>query len=118
MLIPSYTDLLRQIDPSKNDSGKMTKLNQFESNRMFVDYYLLEPGMEQKPHTHADNDKLYFVLEGKGLFLLGDEEHEIDAGRGCVAEAGVLHGVRNHTAARLVVLVAMAPNPGKGPGKG
>jgi quercetin dioxygenase-like cupin family protein len=111
MLIPSYRGLVEPFDPAAPVTGKMTKLNQFESSRMFVDYYLLEPGQEQKPHDHADNDKLYYVLEGKGLFLLGEEEHELAAGEGCVAEAGVPHGVRNHSDARLVVLVAMAPHP-------
>lgn len=108
MIIPSYKGLA----PS-GETEKMTKLNQFESSRMFVDYYLLEPGQEQKPHTHDDNDKLYYVLEGKGLFLLGPEEHELAAGEGCVAEATVPHGVRNHGEERLVLLVSMAPHPGK-----
>ncbi|MBS1912438.1 MAG: cupin domain-containing protein [Bacteroidetes bacterium] len=108
MLIPGYSTVTPSGDPTK-----MTKLNQFESDRMFVDYYLLEPGQEQKPHTHAENDKLYFVLQGRGMFLLGETEHELEAGTGCVAEAGVPHGVRNHTADRLVLLVSMAPHPGR-----
>ena len=86
MIIESYNRFLHLLEEST--TGKMVKANQFESNRMFVDYYLLDPGQEQKPHTHADNDKLYFVLEGRGTFLLGEHEHTIGAGEGCVAAAG------------------------------
>lgn len=108
MIIHSYTTL-----PATDATGGLKKFNQFESDRMFVDYYVVEPGGEQKPHTHAGNDKLYFVLEGEGTFLLGEEEHRLTAGEGCVAEADVPHGVRNHTDRRLVILVSMAPHPGR-----
>lgn len=108
MIIDSYTTL-----PHEDATGGMKKFTQFESDRMFVDYYLLEPGGEQKPHTHAENDKLYYVLEGEGIFLLGDEEHRLGTGHGCVAEAGVAHGVRNDTDRRLVLLVCMSPHPGR-----
>lgn len=106
MLIPGYNEIA--VSP---ESVKMTKVNLFTSERMFVDYYVLLPGQAQAPHTHADNDKLYYVLEGSGMFLLGDVEHELGAGRGCVAAASVPHGVRNHTQERLVLLVSMAPHP-------
>jgi mannose-6-phosphate isomerase-like protein (cupin superfamily) len=110
MIIESYNRFLHLLEEST--TGKMVKANQFESTRMFVDYYLLDPGHEQKPHSHADNDKLYFVLEGRGTFLLGEHEHTIGAGEGCVATAGQPHGVRNDSDARLVLLVVMAPHPG------
>lgn len=89
----------------------MTKINRYSSSRMFVDHYVLMSGESQRPHTHDGNDKVYFVLEGTGLFRLGEEEHRLGAGEGCVAAAGVLHGVRNESPDRLVVLVVMAPNP-------
>ncbi len=89
----------------------MTKLNRFASARMFVDHYILLTGQAQRPHTHAENDKVYFVLEGRGVFQLGNEEYELSAGEGCVAVAGEIHGVRNESSERLVLLVVMAPNP-------
>lgn len=108
MILPSYSDLNIAAD-----AEKMTKVNLFVSDRMFVDYYLLEPGQQQKPHTHDANDKLYYVLSGRGMFLIGDVEHELSSGQGCVAAATVVHGVRNHGDERLVLLVSMAPHPGR-----
>ncbi len=91
---------------------KMKKQNVFQSARFFCDVYCFEPGQEQKGHVHADQDKLYFVLEGEGTFRIGGESQILGEGQGTMAPAGEEHGVTNHTSDRLRVLVFMAPNPG------
>ena len=91
---------------------KMKKLNLFETPRFFCDVYCFEPGQTQKTHTHGDQDKLYFVLEGQGTFQIGRESQILSEGEGTMAPAGDEHGVVNHTENRLRVLVFMAPNPG------
>jgi len=90
---------------------KMSKVNLFESLRMFCDVYCLEPGQEQKPHAHAGADKIYYVLEGEGLFTIGSEKAALGAGTAVLAPSGVDHGVRNDSGKRLRLLVFMAPNP-------
>ena len=92
---------------------KMQKVNLFETERMFADVYCLEPGQEQKRHTHSGADKIYFVLEGTGRFHIGDEDCELGVDQIVLAPADVEHGVRNQSDARLVLLVFMAPNPNK-----
>jgi quercetin dioxygenase-like cupin family protein len=94
-------------------ADKMSKVNLFDVPQLFLDVYCLEPGQEQKPHTHSDAAKIYYVLQGEGTFLVGTEEHALGPGHAVLAAAGELHGVRNASAERLTVLVAMAPNPGK-----
>ena len=32
------------------------------------------PGMEPPPHTHTNEDETFYILEGKLLFTIGDEE--------------------------------------------
>ena len=91
---------------------KMTKRNVFETERFFCDVYCFKPGQVQKTHAHGDQDKLYFVLEGKGTFQVGAESQILEEGQGTMAPAGEEHGVVNHTEQRLRVLVFMAPNPG------
>ncbi len=91
---------------------KMKKLNLYETPRFFCDVYCFEPGQFQKPHTHADQDKLYFVLEGEGTFQIGSDREILREGQGTMAPAGEDHGVVNHSSGRLRVLVFMAPNPG------
>jgi mannose-6-phosphate isomerase-like protein (cupin superfamily) len=90
---------------------KMAKVNLFETDRMFCDVYGLEPGQEQKPHAHTGADKVYVVLEGTGMFRIGDEERRLGPERAVLAPSGIEHGVRNTGAVRLMLLVFMAPNP-------
>jgi mannose-6-phosphate isomerase-like protein (cupin superfamily) len=90
---------------------KMAKVNLFNVPQLFLDLYCLEPGQEQHPHIHGDAAKIYFVLEGEGTFVLGNEAHVLGPGHAVLAEAGQTHGVRNNGPARLLLLAAMAPNP-------
>jgi quercetin dioxygenase-like cupin family protein len=92
-------------------SDKLKKNNMFQTERFFCDMYCFEPGQEQKGHTHGDQDKVYLVLEGQGTFQVGSDKQVLGPGQGTMAPAGEEHGVKNHTAHRLTVLVFMAPNP-------
>ena len=56
-------------------------------------------------------DKMYYVLNGEGVFLLGGSELPMQAGDLLVAPDGVPHGVRNTGQRRLLVLAVLAPAP-------
>jgi quercetin dioxygenase-like cupin family protein len=90
---------------------KMKKNNMFQTPRFFCDIYCFEPGQEQKGHSHGEQDKVYLVLEGQGMFQVGSEKRVLGPGQGTMAPAGKEHGVKNHTDQRLKVIVFMAPNP-------
>lgn len=105
MYLPNYRTLVQF------SNEKMAKVNLFESHRMFADFYCLRPGQSQKTHSHADNDKIYFLLEGECVCILGEQERVLLPGESCVAPAGVPHGVRNDSEGEIVLLVMMAPRP-------
>lgn len=88
---------------------KVFKSTAFESSRLLVGLNCLEPGQTQRTHTHTDQDKFYFVMEGLGKFTVGKDTQE--AGIGCIvwAAAGVDHGVTNTGDQLLVLLVGFAP---------
>lgn len=88
---------------------KMQKINLFDTPRVLCDVYCLEPGQTQKPHTHADSDKIYYVLEGSGKIRIGDEIADLPAQHAVLAPAGIEHGVINDSAERLVLFVVAAP---------
>jgi len=90
---------------------KMKKIGLFDTRHLFCDVYCFEPGQIQKPHTHQESDKVYYVLEGKGIFKIGGQEKELGEQQITLAPAGIEHGVTNHGNQRLVLLVFMAPNP-------
>ena len=98
---------------AKFSPEKMQKINLFETDNFFCDVYCLEPGQEQKVHAHKEEDKLYYVLEGAGSFIVDEEERELGREQLIFAPAGSEHGVRNTSEARLTLLVFMTPNPNR-----
>lgn len=86
---------------------KLVKHNLFDSERIFIDVYGLEPGQAQKPHRHDDADKAYVALEGEGVVTIGDREFTLAKGQLAICPAGLDHGVRNAGGSRLTLLVWM-----------
>ena len=98
-------------DHVKLSQDKMAKIALATTSRAQLDLYCLEPGQSQKPHVHADQDKIYYVLEGRGRFTLEGAEEVAEAGEAIVAAAGAAHGVLNDSGARLLLLVVVTPPP-------
>jgi mannose-6-phosphate isomerase-like protein (cupin superfamily) len=91
------------------DAAKMGKATLFRSPRLLVGLNAFEPGQEHPLHAHAGMDKLYYVLEGRGLFLLAGREEPMETGILLVAPEGEAHGIRNTGTERLLVLAVLAP---------
>ena len=93
------------------DAAKMGKATLFRPPRLLVGLNAFEPGQEHALHSHAGMDKLYYVLEGRGLFLLEGREEPMAAGILLVAPEGVFYGIRNIGSDRLLVLALLVPAP-------
>lgn len=102
---------IQRFDQRRFDLEKMQKLNLFETPRFFFDVYCLLPGQAQKPHRHADSDKVYAVAEGEVRVQIGEETALLRAGEAVLAPAGLDHGVDNPGPANAALLVYMAPRP-------
>lgn len=95
-----------------NDS-KMGKVSLAAGEHLYAGLNCFLPGQEHRPHVHADQDKMYLVLEGRGQASVGDETREVAGGDMVFAPAGVVHGMKNTGEANLVVLVVFSPPPKK-----
>ena len=104
-------DAVRPEQHAVFDADRMAKTTLFQSERVLVGLNSFEPGQEHRLHTHAGQDKLYYVLSGSGAFTLEGREIPMDAGMMLVAPEGVAHGIRNTSDGRLVVLAVLAPSP-------
>jgi quercetin dioxygenase-like cupin family protein len=103
---------VRKIDDLVHFSvDKMQKVPLFDSAKYFCDLYCLKPGQDQRIHSHTESDKIYFVLQGRGLFHIAGEERELSPGEAVIARPGQDHGVKNSAAEDLVLLVLMIPRP-------
>jgi quercetin dioxygenase-like cupin family protein len=103
--------IVHYSDRSGAHPAKFYKTTLFEGDFLMIGLNCLEPGQVQPVHDHADQDKVYVVLEGDGVFTVGADEQEAGPGSVVWAPAGVPHGVRNAGQERLAVLVGMAPPP-------
>lgn len=103
---------IKQIDAHVGEAAeKFYKTTLFRSEAILLGVNCLEPGQIQKPHTHDDQDKFYFVVAGHGRFTLGAETQTAQAGDVVWSPAGLRHGVENDGDGRLTLLVGIAPAP-------
>jgi len=106
---------IRVRDLAKFAPDKMAKIALATTDRCQLDLYCVAAGQSQKAHTHDEQDKIYYVLEGIGRFTLGGAEQQLSAGEALVAAAGIEHGLVNDGPERLLVLVVVTPPPPHGP---
>ena len=112
MLSSSAVELFREIESAlRFAADKMKKNGLFATGRFFCDVYAFEPGQSQSGHRHATSDKVYYVLQGRGLFRVDDEERTLGPGAVVLCPAGSEHAVANPGPERLALLVFMAPPP-------
>jgi quercetin dioxygenase-like cupin family protein len=100
---------IRVRDHAKLGPDKMTKIALAITPRSQLDLYCLAPGQAQKAHTHDEQDKICFVLDGRGTFTLDDREERLEPGEAIVAPAGSRHGIVNDGPGELLVLVVVTP---------
>ena len=100
---------IRVRDHVKLDQDRMAKIALAITPRSQLDLYCLAPGQAQKAHTHDEQDKICFVLEGRGSFTLDEGEEVLEPGEAIVAPAGSRHGIVNIGAGELLVLVVVTP---------
>jgi quercetin dioxygenase-like cupin family protein len=101
--------VFKAADRAEWRADRMGKSTLFESQNMMVGLNTFEPGQSHALHSHAGIDKMYYVLEGQGTFLLDGADVPMSAGDVLVAPDGVPHGVRNDSGARLLVMAVLAP---------
>ena len=104
-------DVKSVMDSRKFSAEKLSKISLFESEKMFCDVYAVSPGQEQKPHAHDACDKIYYVIEGCGIFRVGGDLREVGEKNVVYVPAGVEHSVKNDSGGNLTLLVMMTPHP-------
>lgn len=93
----------------KDDSGTVARAIYSASEAMIV-HIEVQPGGFVKPHV-TSVDMEFFVLEGHGVFSLGDESVEAGAGILIPSPKGIMHGMKNPGPGVLRVLAVKNPRP-------
>lgn len=96
---------------TETDPEQIFKATLFDRKGLIVGLNTIAPGQSQPVHQHAEQDKFYYVVEGSGDFVVGEERQTAGPGVLVCAAAGIDHGVQNNGSEPLVLLVGMAPSP-------
>lgn len=90
---------------------KMGKVSLASGHHLYAGLNCLAPGQRHQAHIHADQDKLYYVVQGHGEAGVGDETSAVSAGDLVLAPAGVIHSLKNSGSDDLIVMVVFSPPP-------
>jgi mannose-6-phosphate isomerase-like protein (cupin superfamily) len=82
--------------------GSMTAVFKADENetkeKYSVSEWWLEPNSDGPgTHSHEDNDEVFYVLEGKATFLMGDQWVDADKGTFLRIPAKTIHDFKNNT---------------------
>jgi len=69
----------------------------------------LPPMIDTPRHLHANEDELFYVLEGEHVIEVGDEEHRVAPGGAVFAPRGVPHAQRRVVPGEGRLLIVTAP---------
>lgn len=92
--VPKKINLIEMaLDPLGNGGGFQCLTHAFGrtlgAQKLGMRLVVLEPGKKAFPrHTHEVNEEAFIVLEGSGVFRLGEEEIPVTAMDAVVAKAG------------------------------
>ncbi len=92
---------------------KMGKVSLASGHHLYAGLNCFAPGQQHQAHIHADQDKLYYVVQGKGEASVGDESSTVTSGDLVLAPAGVIHSMKNSGTDDLIVMVVFSPPPAK-----
>jgi mannose-6-phosphate isomerase-like protein (cupin superfamily) len=82
---------------------------QFGSQHLCITWVECLPGSEQARHRHVTQEQVYVIVRGRGLMLLGDEDHEVGEGTMVFVPPGTEHAIRNTGSGLLVYVSATSP---------
>lgn len=68
------------------------KEDEFQSNILWFNDNLVQPGVAIEPHSHEDIEEIYYIVQGRGKMKVGEEEKDVAGG-----DAIYLPPLRSHS---------------------
>ncbi len=94
MFQPAFGELnIKAYQPHRPGGVVATSL--FSHEELHADLVVLPPHSEISPHTHENENELFDVIEGDGIFVVNGVEFPGGAGKCVFVKAGTVHALRN-----------------------
>jgi len=82
-----------------------------DNDNILIHFHYYSTNSKVQLHQHADSVDIYYVIEGKGLVTIGNEERIFKKGDIVAIPKNTAHGVINPYKKPLVMLDILAPKP-------
>jgi mannose-6-phosphate isomerase-like protein (cupin superfamily) len=70
---------------------------------------ILLPGQTVTPHRHREIEEVYYIIEGRGVMTVGDEQREVAAGDAIFIPRGNRHTLANTGTEPIKLLLVCGP---------
>jgi len=70
---------------------------------------IIKPGESSRPHYHRVTEEIYYILDGFGTVIIGEEVFDVRQGHAVFLPIGVSHQIINKGNRDLVFVCADAP---------
>ncbi|HVB54134.1 MAG TPA: cupin domain-containing protein [Candidatus Acidoferrales bacterium] len=77
--------------------------------RMSVTMAKVDLGSRSNPHSHAEQEEMFFVISGRGWIEVGEERERVEAGSVVLVPPGVTHSLVNEADETFKVLSVVSP---------
>lgn len=75
-----------------------------DSRRLTLGHTTIYPTGTTTGHSHDDMEEVYYVVMGKGIMIVGDDEYEIEQGDALYVPPGLFHTTKQRGNSPLVVV--------------
>lgn len=109
----SFQELVKQLPLPATDKWTegVWDAEVYQHGTMLLEVFAPKHRDYQTPH---DRDELYFVMQGSGEFVLGEERMTFTAGDALFVPAGVVHRFENYSEDFATWVVFWGPKGGEG----
>lgn len=81
------------------------------ADKLVFNTYFLAPGQVLKLHKHPASDELFYIVEGRGQFTVGNNQVMVDSGAVVYGPLDTPHGLVNSGENEIVMISVQSPKP-------
>lgn len=85
------------------------RLNPLKTSKVAFNVYQFQPWQALDMHRHPDSEEVFYVIDGRCRFYVGDETRAVDANHAVYVPEGTMHAVLS--CSRATLLSVQGPQP-------
>ena len=107
-LISHYKNITSYITQDNSEIRELMHPNTQKNKLQSLAEAIIQPGETTLLHKHIESEELYYILQGEGKMILGDEILHVNYGDTICIQPGVKHNIKNTGNKDLKILCCCA----------